>query len=405
LHWAGTIGNLIFISYVAVGPLVWLLYAYGTFAGVNKMWLLRKPRPTPDPPPLCSVLIPAKDEEARIASCLQSALDQDYPNFELIAVDDRSVDRTGAIMDEMAARDPRLKVLHIQPGSLGPGWTGKNNALFQATRQAQGSWLLFVDSDVLLQPTALSRCLSLCVYKKYDLFSILPALESHAFWERALTPLCSVTATTMYLGIFINNEKRNTCAFANGQYMLTTRAAYDLIGGHETVKDRFCEDTEIARMMMEADLRIRVCMGADVCAVRMYDSLANIIKGWSRIYYAARVGRARHMIGAVLFLLICCFPVYPVLAYGIFRARHPLGNVLDSGWLIASASHFAIMTFVLGCMYRFTKNSAWNALLFPVAGPMLLWILIKSIIMCFTKKVEWRGTTYSHKMAENLAVK
>jgi chlorobactene glucosyltransferase len=406
LHWFGTTENLIFfLTYLAIGPLVWILYAYGTFAGINKMRLLDKPRRAPNPPPLCSILIPAKDEEKRIASCLQSALDQDYPNFELIAIDDRSVDRTGAIMDEMSARDPRLKVLHIQPGSLGPGWTGKNNALFQATKGAGGKWLLFVDSDVLLQPTALSRCLALCAYKKYDLFSVLPGLEAHTMWERSLIPLCSVTATTMYLGIFINNEKRNTSAFANGQFMLTTRAAYDTIGGHETVKDRFCEDTEIARLMMEADQRVRVCMGHDVCAVRMYDSLANIIKGWSRIYYAARVGKARHMVGAVAFLLICCFSVYPVLGYSIFRALHPQGNGLDYAWLGASAVHFSVMMFVLGWMYRYTKNSAWNAMLFPVAGSVLLWILAKSLIMCFTKKVEWRGTTYSHKMAENLAVK
>jgi cellulose synthase/poly-beta-1,6-N-acetylglucosamine synthase-like glycosyltransferase len=128
LHWAGTVENCLFALYLLAGPVIWLLYAYGSFAGVAKMRLLDKPRPKPNPPPMCSILIPAKDEEARIAACIQSALDQDYPNFELIAVDDRSVDRTGAVMDEIAARDPRLKVLHIQPGSLGPGWTGKEMA-------------------------------------------------------------------------------------------------------------------------------------------------------------------------------------------------------------------------------------------------------------------------------------
>jgi cellulose synthase/poly-beta-1,6-N-acetylglucosamine synthase-like glycosyltransferase len=401
VHWAGTVENcLFFLLYLPIGVLVWLVYIWGSFLGVYKMRLLDKPRPKRNPPPLCSILIPAKDEEARIASCLQSALDQDYPNFELIAVDDRSNDRTGAVMDEMAAKDSRLKALHIQPGSLGPGWTGKNNALFQGTKVARGDWLLFVDSDVVLQPTALRKCVELCAYKKYDLFSVLPALEAHTFWEKSLIPLCSLAGTSMYLGIFINNEKRNGSPFANGQFMLTTRTAYDSIGGHESVKDRLCEDTEMARLMLEAGKRVRVGMGSDVCAVRMYDGLANIIKGWSRIYYAARVGKIRHLVGVIAFLLVCCFTVYPMIAYGIYRALHPLGNMLDHAWLAASLVHLGLMTFILAMMYRWTKNSGWFALAFPVAGPMLLYTLYRGVVLCFTKKLEWRGTSYTHTMGE-----
>ncbi len=406
MNWPGLgEGILYFLSYLPSGPVTWCIYGYGTFAGRNKMLLLDKPRPAPTPPPLCSILIPAKDEEGRIRACLQSALDQDYPNFELIAIDDRSNDRTGAIMDEMAAADPRLRVLHIQPGSLGPGWTGKNNALFQGTKIARGKWLLFVDSDVLLQPTALTRTLTVSAYKKYDLFSVLPRLETHTLWESMVIPLCSAAAATMYLIAFNNNDKRKFGAFANGQYLLTSREAYDAIGGHETVKDRFCEDTEIARLMKERGMRPRISMGDDVCAVRMYNSLPNIIKGWSRIYYAAKVGQKKHIIGAIQFVVINCFSVYPALIYGVYRALHPHGNVLDDAWLITAAIHWLVMTFVLAMMYRWSKTSPWYALLFPIGGPILLWILIKALVMCITKKVEWRGTSYTHAMAQNLAVK
>ena len=256
MHWAGVGENILFFGlYLPTGPLAWLLYSWGTFAGRTKMLLLEKPRPAPNPPPLCTILIPAKDEEGRIRACLQSALDQDYPNFELIAIDDRSTDRTGAIMDEMAAADSRMKVLHIQPGSLGEGWTGKNNALFQATKMAAGKWLLFVDSDVLLEPTAMRRTVTLSNYKKYDLFSVLPKVELHSAVESTMVPLCGAAAATMYLIALNNNDQTKLGAFANGQFMLTHREAYDSIGGHETVKDRFCEDTEIARLMKERGLR------------------------------------------------------------------------------------------------------------------------------------------------------
>ncbi len=406
MQWPGFAEGFLFIaSYVPCGPLTWMAYTYGTFAGRTKMLLLDKPRPAPNPPPLVTILIPAKDEEVRIRACLQSALDQDYPNFELIAIDDRSDDRTGAIMDEMALEDPRLKVLHIQPGSLEPGWTGKNNALFQGTKIANGGWLLFVDSDVLLEKTAMTRSVTVSKYKKYDLFSVLPRLETHTVWESMLIPVCSAAAATMYLIAFNNNDKVKMGAFANGQFMLTTRAAYDAIGGHETVKDRFCEDTEIARLMKERGLRARVSMGDDVCAVRMYNSLPNIIKGWTRIYYAAKVGKKKQILGAINFLATSCFPVYPVLIYGIYRALHPRHNILDYAWLGAAVVHFGLMMVVLGFVYKWSRNSAWYALMFPVAGPMLLYILIKALIMCITKKLEWRGTVYSHTMAQNLPVK
>lgn len=381
------------------------MYGAGTFIGHEKMRLLDKPRPALKSPPLVTLLIPAKDEEQRIRSCIQSALDQDYPNCDVIAIDDRSVDRTGAILDEIAAANPRLSVVHIQEGTLGPGWTGKNNALFTGTRAAKGEWLLFVDSDVLLQPPAVSRLVTVSAHKNYDLLSLLPTLEAHTLWESLLIPLCSGAAATMYLIGLSNDDKLKTVAFGNGQVMLARRSAYDAIGGHEIVKDRFCEDTEMARIMKERGLRTRVGWGSDLAAVRMYSSLPAIIKGWSRIYYAAKVGNPKHVLLAITFLLLCCFTVYATLVYGVLRAIHPHGNLLDYAWLGAGAAHWIVMTFILSRIYRWSKNSPWHALLFPIAGPMLLWVLMKALILCITKKVEWRGTSYSHTMAQDLAVK
>jgi len=402
LNWAGIGENVLFVNYLGAGPLTWLGYGVVTYFGRAKMQLLDKPRPPLSNLQHVTILIPAKDEGERIRACLQSALEQDYPNLDVIAIDDRSKDDTGKIMDEMAVANPRLSVIHVQEGTLGPGWTGKNNALFTGVQRAKGEWLLFVDSDVILQPNAVSKSVGVSQYKRYDMLSLLPECESHTIWESSLVPLCSAAAATMYL-IAMSNEDTKPVAFGNGQYMLMTRAAYNAIGGHETVKDRFCEDTEIARLVKGKGMRTRVSWGGDIAAVRMYTSLPAIIKGWSRIYYAAKVGNPKHVLLAMNFVLTSCFTAYAAFVYGIIRAQHPNGNMLDYAWVTAGALHLALMTFFLSNMYRWSKNSGWNALLFPVTGPILLWTLGKALVMCITKKVEWRGTSYSHTMAKGIS--
>ena len=170
------------------------------------------------------------------------------------------------------------------------------------------------------------------------------------------------------------------------------------------MKDRLCEDTEIARLMKERGSRVRVSWGSDLAAVRMYSSLKGIIKGWSRIYYAAKVGNPRHILFALAFILFNCYSVYPALVYGVVRLIHPQGNLLDKLWLPSAMIHWLALSFILSRIYYWSKNSAGYALAFPLAGLLLIYTLLKALMMCFTKRVEWRGTRYSHTMT-HIAVK
>ncbi|MDB5300185.1 MAG: glycosyl transferase family 2 [Phycisphaerales bacterium] len=397
---------ILFLAYLALGPELWAFYGVGMFAGRRRMSLMdRPPHPIKGRPPRVSILIPAKDEGARIRACLESALAQDYPDFELIAIDDRSTDETGAVMERVAAIDPRLRVVHItQPPE--PGWTGKNNALWTGQQMATGDWLLFVDSDVILEKDALTVAMSVVLRKEFDLLSLLPRLESHTVWESLLVPLAAGTASTMYLIAFNNNSQIKRIAFANGQFMLMSRSGYDAIGGHQTVRDRYCEDVEIARLMKVADLRPRVSWGNQFCSVRMYSSLGAIFRGWSRIYYSARVGSPWTVLSAMFALVFCCFSAYAAIAWGLWRTVHPaatsLGGWGGAAWLAGGLVHLAIMTWLLGIVYLWSGNPRRNALMFPVAGPMVFLILLRALRMCVTKKVEWRGTAYSHTMAQQL---
>jgi chlorobactene glucosyltransferase len=397
---------ILLLAYLAFGPLMWAFYGRMIVAGRRRMLLMkRSPQVLPGEPPRVTILIPAKDEGERIRACIASALAQDYSHFDVIAIDDRSTDHTGAVMDEMAAGNPRLKVLHvIEPP--GPGWTGKNNALFQGTKRATGDWLLYVDSDVILQPDALSVSMEVVCRKQFDMLSLLPKLESHTIWESMLVPLCAGAASSLYL-IALNNTQHLRTAFANGQYLLISRQAYDAIGGHETVKDRYCEDVAIARLMKDKGLRPRVSWGNEHAAVRMYSSLGAIFRGWSRIYYAAHVGSPWRILIGMTFLLACCFSIVPSAAWGVYRTLHPATLVhvhAGAAWLGLAAAHFGLMTWYLSVIYSWSGNPRRNAFLFlPLGGPMLMAVFWRGLKMCFTKKVEWRGTAYSHTMAAKLA--
>ena len=238
--------------------------------------------------------------------------------------------------------------------------------------------------------------------KQFDMLSLLPRLESHSIWEAMLIPL-SAAASTMYLIALNNKGHLPKQAFANGQFMLMSRTAYDAIGGHVTVRDRYCEDVEIARLMKVQGLRPRISWGNDYCSVRMYSSLPGIIRGWSRIYYAARVGSPWRVLLALAFVLLCCFTAYPAFIWGIYRTLHPTAmwhGLIGPLWLLAAVPHLAIMTFYLARMYKWSGNSRVNALYFPVAGTLLCYTFYRALKMCVTKKVEWRGTAYSHTMQE-----
>jgi len=393
--------------YSVLGPNMWGAYCWTMILGRRRLMLMKK-NPIKGEPPSVTVLIPAKDEGERIRACVLSALDQDYPNFDVITIDDRSTDTTGAVMDEIASTHPKLSVLHIKDPP-GPGWTGKNNALHQGTRHAKGKWILLVDSDVVLKPDALTTAMSVVLRKEFDMLSLLPRLESHSFWEGLLIPMAGAAASTMYLIALNNSNDFPKTAFANGQFMLISRNAYDKIGGHEGVKDRYCEDVAIARVMKGRGMRPRVSWGNEYCSVRMYDSLSAIIRGWSRIYYAARVGSPWRILVALLFVIICGLSVYPALAWGIYRTVHPVAawpgiigqlapKFLGPVWLLNAGIHFLLLNVALRRIYKWSGNSAKYALYFPIAGPMMSYIFYRGLKMCVTKKVEWRGTAYSHVM-------
>src|SRR5262245_25118601 len=218
-------------------------------------------------PPLVSAILPAKDDEANLARCLNSVSCQTYPNLEILVVDDRSTDRTGEIAREIAASDPRIRVLTID--HLPPGWTGKTHALQHAVAFARGQWLLFFDADTTHAPASLSIMMEFARAHAAALVSLLPELRCETFWEQVVQPMGAITLMQSFPLPAVHGN-RSPLAFANGQYILIERSAYEAAGGHAAVRDRFVEDIAIAQRVKDQGMPIRVALVRGIVTCRMY---------------------------------------------------------------------------------------------------------------------------------------
>ena len=384
---------ILFGLYVVAGPLMSVLFGIALVKGRKRMMLVQRPAMAlPMRALRVSILVPARNEGERIGECLRSVLGQDWPDMEVVTIDDRSSDGTGQVMDELSREDRRLKVVHIA-GDVPEGWTGKCHALDVGVRQATGEWLLFVDSDVVLERDALPVTMGFALDQGVDLVSLLPKLECRSFWERLLIPLAGCALNMMHLTALTNNDHR-WAAFANGQYMLFRRQVYEAIGGHRAVRDRFCEDIAFAQLMKGDGYRVRISWGAHLATVRMYDSLEEIRRGWARIFFAAGMGAPGRIILGSAYVVACWYSVWAAVGWGAWRIVHPVNAFGGWGWVGVAGVHLVMLTGLLGAVYAWSGNRRRSALLWPVGTAMLLGIFGKSLGMCLTGTVEWRGMRY-----------
>ncbi len=342
-------------------------------------------------PPLVSAIIPAKDEEKALPECLASVCAQSYPNLEILVINDRSTDRTTAIAEEFAARDSRVRVISIE--SLPSGWTGKTHALQVAADQARGDWFWFLDADTRHEPDNLTVVLEYARRHGAALASVLPEMHCVTFWEKVVQPLAGIVLMQSF-PLFRVNDDRSKLAFANGQYILIRRPAYLKAGGHHAVRHRFVEDIGLARRVKEAGLPIRVTVTRGLGSTRMYSSLDQLIRGWSRILYDALGRNPWRLTGKVLDPLI--FSQSGHIAFVASLTLLVSGGATSFGLALLGMSvvHHVFSYTVMDRVYRLSDPGSRHVAWFPVANLIMDWILIRSIRSCLTGKVTWRGTAY-----------
>jgi glycosyltransferase involved in cell wall biosynthesis len=228
-----------------------------------------------------TAIVPARNEEAVIAACVQSLAKQSEIT-EIVVVSDQSSDGTAAIVRDLATRIPTLGLLEAQEPP--PGWVGKNNALTLGARNAKGDWLLFTDADVELEEGATARALQIAQENHAALVSFSPQQITEKWYEKALIPFvyCRLARRFSYADV---NDPKSAAAAANGQFLLIRREVYGAIGGHARFVSDVLEDVALATAVKSAGHRLWFGPGKGIVRARMYSTFAAMWEGWTKNLY------------------------------------------------------------------------------------------------------------------------
>lgn len=339
-----------------------------------------------------SVIIPARNEEANIGRCLESLSAQDYPNFEIIVVDDRSQDRTAQIVRELARQDFRIRLVQVE--RLPDGWTGKNHALHTGVQSATGDWYLFTDADTVHRPRSISTALGHALRRNADMLSLMPHLENITFWEKVVQPVAGA-ALMLRFPVQKVNDPASPTAFGNGQYILIKKEMYEKVGGHSAVKDLMLEDIAISKRVKEAGLRLHLAYGADLFKTRMYASFRSIWQGWTRIFYSAFAKNGLIIMGMMaLVLLVSLFP-YALMLYGTWLLLTQPLEFFTLALLGVVLLQFFLIFPTLVNTYRISRSETSTIFYHPLSCLILLGILGNTLRkILFDEGVHWRGHHY-----------
>mgnify|MGYP006420180747 CR=1 FL=1 len=336
--------------------------------------------------PMVSVCVPARNEERGIQACLQSLLKQDYPNFEVIVVNDHSTDRTGELIQDLAAHYSHLIALEGEP--LPEGWLGKPFALDQAFKKAKGEILLFTDADPVFESHALRTAVFTMQERNLDAMTWMPKAEFGSLWEKIVQPVIFgfIGSLTRFRKV---NSPEHKSAMGFGAFLMFKRSAYENIGGHEGGKADVLEDVLIAKRLKKSGGKLLVADAKKMFSIRMYYGLQEIWTGWRKNMFLAMkrsVARALYYIFMVLAFLLT---PYLILAWNMIAGT----DVWWCGFSLLGVI-MVIVAKIKTCDELGLERK--NACFFPIGAMVMAAIMINSMIeVLFYSRTEWRGRTYS----------
>ena len=356
---------------------------------------LRKPSKDariPRPAPFVSVLIPARDEEANIGTCLESLQKQDYPNFEILVLDDNSSDNTSAIVDRMAATDSRIQRFTGKP--LPEDWAGKPFACHQLAKKANGSWLLFVDADTIHTPDMLRSMISLASESKPSLLSGFPRQIATSLPQKVAIPVLYFVILTCFPLWWLQRCKKPSLAI--GQFLLFPRDEYWRFGGHTAVKSRILEDVWLGIEVNKSGGRHLMVDLSPVVSCHMYNNLGAMWTGFTKWIYSV----ASLTWGALVGLLIAGYVFFLAPFYWLwnelFISQDPSGRI---NILIFQVAMILGMRWIADSHF---KESLASTVLHPVGFLFLVMVALSSLAQRIAGTgVHWKERLYKKESGIN----
>lgn len=358
--------------------------------------------------PAVSVIVPARNEEACLATCLESLVAQTGIEFEVIVVDDASTDRTAEIARSFSRTHgaagvlarPTFTVIAAPP--LPENWTGKNNAMSAGAKIARGNWLLFTDADTFHKPGSLARAVAEAEEHGAALLSYSPEQEVCTFWEKAVMPVIFAELAAAYPPAKVN-DPTSPVAAANGQYLLISREAYVAVGGHTKIACDLLEDVAMARLVKSSGRKIFFRYGGDAVRTRMYRNWAQMKEGWTKnlaLLFRHPTQLAQKKIAEFILPLVGFYGILD----GLFWFRDSIPWV-PHRWMrlyivLGGASVFTTVVVQFAKRIR-RANFSWSSLPRAYLGlPAFAYFLGRSARAYRKSQFDWKDRTYTYDPKE-----
>jgi len=344
----------------------------------------------PEPAPLVSVLIPARDEGANIASCLESLQRQDYPNFEILVLDDNSSDDTAVIIRRIASGDNRIRLINGKP--LPKGWAGKPFACHQLAREARGDWFLFTDADTTHAPHMLRSVLSLALELKTSLLSGFPRQLANSLPQKIATPVWYFIIMSWMPIWLLQRSRLPKMSMSIGQFLFFPRDEYRRIGGHEAVKSRVLEDIWLGIETNRHGGRHMAVDLSSVVSCNMYRNLRDTWKGLARSIYSVALLSPAALVGLIIAAYLLFLSPFYTLWNDLFVFPAP------SAWrnvIIFQVSVIMAMRWLVDSHFR-------NPLISTLMHPFGFSFLILDVIYALSCRIlgtgiQWKDRLYDRK--------
>ncbi len=345
--------------------------------------------------PKVSIILPARNEEKYISKCLDSLFEQDYPNFEIIAVNDSSSDKTAEIMYKYQNKSSILTVLNA--GFKPEGWIGKNWACHQGYLRSNGEIFLFTDADTIHSPSVLSLAIEHLIEQKLDALTVIPRLLCQDIWTKITLPLIWSISYVKYSPLRANNPKATTGYFF-GSFYVIFRKVYEAVGTHEAVKSEIVEDGALGGIVKKAKFNLRVVRGEHYVEAVWARDFSTLWHGLRRLmiplYHQDRINASLITIATFFLLLI------PFISLFVFPFLSIMSNFNTSGkdiLLLVNLNTIALIVLSSAIQSKYILfNSSLYSLASPIAGTIICLAFLSSIIDAKKKEIiRWRGRGYT----------